>query len=117
MPVRKLFDRALLIDQTAFGAHHPAVVRDLLNLAQLLSDQGNFDEAVRLLERALTITEASFGSQHRETVLCLRELGRALKGTGDATRAVDCLMRASAIMGKPAQPSHETVVGDEGMLA
>ncbi|MGD0387980.1 MAG: FxSxx-COOH system tetratricopeptide repeat protein [Tepidisphaeraceae bacterium] len=117
VPARKLFDRALLIDQTAFGAHHPAVARDLLNLAQLLSDQGNFDEAVRLLERALTITESSFGSQHRETVLCLRELGRALKGTGDAARAVDCMMRASAIMGKPAQQSHETIVGDEGMLA
>jgi tetratricopeptide (TPR) repeat protein len=117
VPARKLFDRALLIDQTAFGAHHPAVARDLLNLAQLLSDQGNFDEAVRLLERALAITESSFGSQHRETMLCLRELGRALKGTGDAARAVDCMMRASAIMGKPAQQSHETIVGDDGMLA
>jgi len=92
--------------------------RDLLNLAQLLSDQRNFDEAVHLLERALAITEASFGPEHRETVLCLKELGRALKGTGDAARAVDCLMRASAITGKPAKTvSHETVVGDEGMLA
>ena len=117
VPARKLFDRALLIDQKAFGPRHPAVARDLLNLAQLLSDQGSFDEAVRLLERALAITEASFGSQHRETMLCLKELGRALKGTGDADRAVDCLMRASAIMGKPAQPPHETVVGDQGMLA
>jgi len=117
VPARKLFDRALLIDQTAFGSHHPAVARDLLNLAQLLSDQGDFDEAVRLLERALAITESSFGSQHRETVLCLKELGRALKGTGDAGRAVDCMMRASAIMGKPTQLSHETIVGDEGMLA
>lgn len=117
-PARKLIDRALLIDQTAFGASHPAVARDLLNLAQLLSDQGNFDEAVRLLERALTITESSFGPEHRETVLCLKELGRALKGTGDAARAVDCLIRASAISGKPGkQRAHETVVGDEGMLA
>jgi tetratricopeptide (TPR) repeat protein len=115
---RKHFDRALQIDQAAFGASHPAVARDLLNLAQLLSDQRNFDEAVHLLERALAITEASFGPEHRETVLCLKELGRALKGTGDAARAVDCLMRASAITGKPAKTvSHETVVGDEGMLA
>ncbi len=92
--------------------------RDLLNLAQLLSDQGNFDEAVRLMERALAITEASFGREHRETVLCLKELGRALKGTGDVNRAVECLMRASAISGKTGKaPSHETVVGDEGMLA
>ena len=50
-PARNLFDRALLIDKAAFGANHPAVARDLLNLAQLLSDQENFDEAVRLLER------------------------------------------------------------------
>jgi tetratricopeptide (TPR) repeat protein len=115
---RELFDRAMQIDQAAFGGTHPMVARDLLNMAQLLSDQGNFDEAVRLMERALAITEASFGREHRETVLCLKELGRALKGTGDVNRAVECLMRASAISGKAGKaPSHETVVGDEGMLA
>jgi tetratricopeptide (TPR) repeat protein len=114
---RKLLDRALLIDETAFGPNHPAVARDLLNMGQLLSDQGNFDAAVKTLERALTITEAAYGGEHRETALCLNELGRALRGTGDINRAVDCLMRAAALMHKPAQRAHETVVGDEGMIA
>ena len=115
---RKLFDRALLIDETAFGVNHPAVARDLFNMGQLLSDEGDFSAAVGPLERALTITETSYGPEHRETALCLNELGRALRGTGDANRAVDCLMRAAAMMRKgPAKPSHETVVGDEGMIA
>jgi tetratricopeptide (TPR) repeat protein len=108
----------MLIDQTAFRSNHPAIARDLLNLAQLLSNQEKFEEAVPLLERAMSITEASFGPTHRETVLCLKELGRALKGAGDATRAVDCMMRISTIMGKPVDRKlNETVVGDEGMLA
>jgi tetratricopeptide (TPR) repeat protein len=115
---RKLFDRALLIDETAFGVNHPAVARDLFNMGQLLSDQGDFGAAVGPLERALSITETSYGSEHRETALCLNELGRALRGTGDVDRAVDCLMRATAMMRKgEAKPSHETVVGDEGMIA
>ncbi|MGD0463529.1 MAG: FxSxx-COOH system tetratricopeptide repeat protein [Tepidisphaeraceae bacterium] len=115
---RKCFDRALLIDETAFGANHPAVARDLLNMGQLLSDQGDFGAAVKPLERALTITESSYGPEHRETALCLNELGRALRGTGDINRAVDCLMRAAAVMHRgPAGPSHETIVGDEGMIA
>lgn len=113
---RELFERALLIDETAFGPHHPAVGRDLLGMAQLLSDQGEFDEAVRLLERVLVITESSYGPQHRETALCLTELTRALKGNGDVGRAVDCMMRAASLMRKPPKRTHETVIGDEGML-
>jgi tetratricopeptide (TPR) repeat protein len=113
---REMFERALLIDETAFGPHHPAVARDLLGMAQLLSDQGEFDESVRLLERVLIITESSYGPQHRETALCLSELTRALKGNGDVERAVDCMMRAASLMRKSPRRTHETVIGDEGML-
>src|SRR5580658_6935221 len=58
---RPLAERALAIDEAAYGPDHPTVANDLSNLATILQDLGQPAEARPLAERALAITEAAHG--------------------------------------------------------
>ncbi|MCP4661903.1 MAG: tetratricopeptide repeat protein [bacterium] len=64
MPGAALRRRALLIDESSFGAEHPNVARDLNNLATLLQDTNRLEEAEPLMRRALLILEESLGADH-----------------------------------------------------
>ena len=59
-----LLERALAIDEAAYGPDHPEVATDLNNLAQILRELGQLKVARPLQERALAITEAAYGPDH-----------------------------------------------------
>ena len=59
-----LMRRALAIDETAFGAEHPNVARDLNNLASLLQDTNRLAEAEPLVRRALAYDEIGLRAEH-----------------------------------------------------
>ena len=56
---RPLQERALAIDEAAYGPDHPRVATDLNNLAQILQDLGQPEATRPLQERALAIDEAA----------------------------------------------------------
>jgi tetratricopeptide (TPR) repeat protein len=62
---RTLQERALAIDEAAYGPDHPEVATDLNNLAQILQDLGDLAGARPLQERALAIDEAVRSAQSR----------------------------------------------------
>jgi Tfp pilus assembly protein PilF len=55
---RVLMQRALAIDEAAYGPDHPQVATNLNNLAGVLKELGDPAAARPLLERALAIDEA-----------------------------------------------------------
>jgi tetratricopeptide (TPR) repeat protein len=61
---KPLFERALRIDEAAYGPDHPEVATHLKNLASALGDLGQPGPARPLLERALRIAEAGHGPDH-----------------------------------------------------
>ena len=61
------FERALRIDEAAFGPEHPDVATDINNLGAVLFDQGDVPRALPYLERALAIREATLGPDHPDT--------------------------------------------------
>ena len=63
-----LLRRALAIDERILGPDHPAVARDLVNLAVLLQDGGRLAEAEALVRRALAIDERIYGPDHPSVV-------------------------------------------------
>ncbi|MCP4661351.1 MAG: tetratricopeptide repeat protein, partial [bacterium] len=73
--------RALLIDESSFGAEHPNVARDLNNLAQLLQATNRLEEAEPLMRRALLIDESSFGAEHPNVAIRLNNLAALLQAT------------------------------------
>ncbi len=61
---RPLAERALSLDEAAYGPDHAAVGTRLNNLALIWQDLGQPDQARPLAERALSITEAAYGPDH-----------------------------------------------------
>jgi len=72
---RALYERALRIDEAAFGPDHPNVAPDVNNLGMVVKDQGDLPAARTYLERALRIEEAAFGPDHPNVARDVNNLG------------------------------------------
>jgi tetratricopeptide (TPR) repeat protein len=73
---RPLAERALAIDEAAYGPDHPTVAPHLTTLADILQDLGQPAEARPLAERALAITEAAYGPDHPTAAALRANLSR-----------------------------------------
>jgi Tetratricopeptide repeat len=77
---RRGFKRALAIDKAAYGPDHPAVARDVYNLAGVLRDLGDLAGARQGLKRALAIVTTTWGPNHPRAVTIAEHL-RSLPST------------------------------------
>jgi len=71
---RQCFERALSIDEAAFGSDHPNVAIRVNNLGGALEALGKLDEARHCYERALRIFTAFLGDDHPNTVIVRNNL-------------------------------------------
>ena len=62
-----MLERALHIDETAYGKEHPAIAADLQALALVLRDLGQQDLARAMFGRALALVEGVLGPNHPHT--------------------------------------------------
>jgi tetratricopeptide (TPR) repeat protein len=90
---RPLAERALAIDEAAYGPDHPAVGTRLNNLALILQDLGEAGQARPLAERALAIDEAAYGPDHPAVRTDLGILASILDDLG-LTEEADNLRKA-----------------------
>jgi tetratricopeptide (TPR) repeat protein len=61
---RAAYERALAIDERAFGPDHPNVATDVNNLGSVLQDLGDLAGARAAFERALRILEKFLPPEH-----------------------------------------------------
>jgi tetratricopeptide (TPR) repeat protein len=94
---RALLERALAIDEAAYGPDHPAVAAALNNLALILQALGDLAGARPLQERALAIDEAAYGPDHPAVATALNNLAQILRDLGDLAGARPLQERALAI--------------------
>jgi tetratricopeptide (TPR) repeat protein len=92
-----LLRRALAIDEASYGDAHPAVARDLNNLAGLLQATNRLGEAEPLMRRALAIDEASYGDAHPNVAIRLNNLAQLMQATNRMGEAEPLMRRALAI--------------------
>jgi hypothetical protein len=76
--------RALEIDQASYGETHPTVAIDLNNLATLLQDLDQLDDAIPLMERAVAIFEASLVEGHPNIQVVRNNLAAMRKARDEA---------------------------------
>jgi tetratricopeptide (TPR) repeat protein len=117
IPARQLFERALAIDEAAYGPHHPEVATDVNNLASVLRELGDLAGARRLFERALAIDEAAYGPHHPEVATDVNNLAMVLQELGDLAGARRGFERALAIHEAAHGPDHPTVASMVNNLA
>jgi hypothetical protein len=63
---------------TRLGADHPDTAHSLSNLASVLRDQGDLDQARTLYKRALSIRKARLGPDHPDTMRSRERLAVAV---------------------------------------
>jgi tetratricopeptide (TPR) repeat protein len=97
LKAKDFLERALQIDEAAFGPDHYTVAKDMNNLGGVLQKLGNLMAAKAAFERALKIDEAAFGSEHPNVARDLNELGSALRELGDLVGAKTAFERALQI--------------------
>jgi hypothetical protein len=112
-----LLQRALAIDEQAYGPDHPNVAIRLSNLALLLKATNRLGEAEPLMLRALAIGEQSYGSEHPNVAIRLNNLAQLLKVTNRLKEAEPLMLRALAIDERSYGPEHPNVARDLNNLA
>jgi tetratricopeptide (TPR) repeat protein len=113
---KSCFERALKIDEKAFGLEHPSVARDVNNLGSVLQDLGDLQGAKRCIERALSIDEKALGPDHTSVAAMANNLGSVLQALGDLQGAKSCFERALKIDEKALGPEHTSVARDVNNL-
>ncbi|MCA9947326.1 MAG: tetratricopeptide repeat protein, partial [Anaerolineales bacterium] len=104
-----LYQRALEIDEKAYGSEHAAVAVRLSNLGQLLQDVGEYEAARPYLERALAIDEKALGPEHPNMAIRLNNLGHLLQDVGEYEAARSYLERALTLLEKNLGEDHPNV--------
>jgi len=102
-------ERALAIDERAFGPDHPEVATDVNNLGMVLQDLGDLAGARAAFERALAIDERAFGPDHPNVAIRVNNLGSVLKALGELAGARAAFERALAIDERAFGPDHPNV--------
>jgi hypothetical protein len=82
---RRLYQRALALQERVFGRHHPEVAMTLNNFAVLERERGALAPALALCARAHRTYLAALGSRHPQTRLARANL-----------RAVDAQLRSES---------------------
>jgi tetratricopeptide (TPR) repeat protein len=94
---KRMYERALAINEAALGHNHTAVAVNLANLGEVLVEQGDPASAMAYLERALAIDEAAFGPNHPDVAIDLRNLAKAALGAGNINLSKALIERAITI--------------------
>ena len=76
------YERALAIDEAAYGPNHPEVATDVNNLGFVLQDLGDLAGAKAHYERALAIDEAAYGPDHPQVAIRREQPGGRAPGPG-----------------------------------
>lgn len=114
---KSAFERALQIDEMAFGPEHPSVALDASNLGRVLHELGNTVEAKAALEHALNINEAIYGPDHPEVAADVSTLAQVMQDSGDLKGARKAYQRALQIRESAYGPEHISLVPLLGSLA
>jgi tetratricopeptide (TPR) repeat protein len=106
---RDKLERALEIDERAYGPDHPRVAVDLNNLGSVLQDQGDLTGARENRERALGMDERVYGPNHPRVATLLNDLGLVLQDQGDLAGAREKLEHALEVDERVYGPDHPIV--------
>ena len=113
---RSTTERALAIEEAAYGPDHPEVAVTLSNLGILLRELGDLPAARASLERASTIDEAAYGPDHPDVAIRLTNLSAVHGELGDLAAARTAAERALTIKEAAYGPDHREVVFALGNL-
>ena len=94
---KRILERALKIDEQAYGPDHLNVATIANNIGSVLKDLGELEEARKCYERALKIDEQAYGPDHPNVARDVNNIGTVLQDLGELEEARKYLERALKI--------------------
>jgi tetratricopeptide (TPR) repeat protein len=91
---RQTYERVLEIDRRVLGDDHPRVARGLNNLAVVLQNMGEVQQAEAMYRESIRRNEHAYGERHPETVLAKDNYGLLLQREGRLAEAEPLLRGA-----------------------
>jgi len=113
---REHYERALGIDEAAYGPDDPKVAIRVNNLGVVLHALGDLEGARECFERALATDEAVYGPDHPKVATDVNNLGLVLRDLGDLEAARGCFERALGIDEAAYGQDHPNVATDVNNL-
>ena len=107
---KEMYERALAIDEAAYGTDHPDVAIDVNNLGGVLNALGDMEGAKKMYEQALAIDEATYGPDHPDVAIDVNNIGSVLKALGDMEGAKKMYERALRIFTESLGEDHPNTV-------
>ena len=109
--------KALASDEQSFEPGHPSIAISQSNLALVLKDLGQLEEARELLRKALASDEKSFEPGHPSIALSQSNLAMVLKDLGQLEEARELLRKALASDEQSFEPGHPSIAISQSNLA
>ena len=103
--------------EASFEPGHPTIARSQSNLATVLRDLGELEEARDLMRHALASNEASFESGHTSIASSQSNLALVLQDLGQLAEARDLLRQALASNKASFEPGHPSIASSQSNLA
>ena len=114
---RRLFERALAIRRSIFGARDPAIAESLNNLAELERRTGGQERARTLHEAALKLRREVLAEGHPDIAESLNNLGVLMRDLGETEAAAAHLGEAHGIRRERLGLGHPATLESTGNLA
>jgi CHAT domain-containing protein len=113
----ELFQRAIAVDQAAYGRESPQTAWALQRLGALYIFSGDYAKSEPLLEESLATTEKILGADSPKLVVCLMNLSHLHENREAYDRALPELQRARLIAEKQLEPDDFGRIGVLNNLA
>ncbi len=109
--------QALMIASANFEPGHPSLARSQSNLALVLKDLGQLEQARDLLQQALAAAEQTYDPGHPSLARSQSNLALVLKDLGQLEQARDLLQQALAAAEQTYDPGHPSLARSQSNLA
>jgi eukaryotic-like serine/threonine-protein kinase len=116
-PAEVLARQVLEMTRRRNGERHTATATTERSLAQILVDQGQFDEAETLVRQALASLESLLPADHPEITTAVSDLGMTVLAAGRLAEAEPLLRRAYDESQARLGPDHPTTLASLTLLA
>ncbi|MDF1549926.1 MAG: CHAT domain-containing protein, partial [Bacteroidales bacterium] len=88
------YQKAYSIRKKAYSENHPLVAKDLINIATIYSEKGDFDNAMSYFQNALSIQKLTLGDNHPDMAITYNNLGNIYEKEGQFDLALAFYLNA-----------------------
>ena len=114
---QKYYEKALTIYQASYGDNHPKVANAYLNLANIYSQEGDYEKALKDFFLSVDIYQAVYGENHPNEGFVYNLIGQTYEGMGNWELAESYQTQALEVYVKNYGVKHPKIANTKNLLS